>query len=84
MDPKQERQRNQDAFRQMKDTLAQQYPPGRFVGVAEGRVIADADRLDDLRSLLQSLGRDPAQVLVVQTGVEYPETADILVSGLKS
>ena len=36
MDPTQERQLNQVAYRQMKDRLAQTYPQGRYVAIAEG------------------------------------------------
>ncbi|HXG12226.1 MAG TPA: hypothetical protein VNK04_20900 [Gemmataceae bacterium] len=81
MDPIQQRQQNQEAFRRMKDTLAQTYERGRFVAISEGRVIADAASLDVLRSHLQALGKDPTQVLIVQAGVEYPETAVIFVQG---
>jgi hypothetical protein len=79
MDPVQERQRNEAAFRRMEAALAQNYPPGRFVAIGEGRVVADADRLDALRALLQAQGKDPGQVLVVRVGEEYPETGVILV-----
>jgi hypothetical protein len=77
MDSIQERQRNQTAFRQMRETLAQTYRPGRFVAISEGQVIADAESLDLLRTQLQALGKDPSRVLIVQAGVEYPETATI-------
>jgi hypothetical protein len=77
MDPTQERQANQTAYRQLRDSLTQTYPPGRFVAIAEGRVAADAETFDDLRAALRAGGMDPSQALIVQAGVEYPETAVI-------
>ncbi len=77
MDSHREHQLNQDAFRRLKEAIAQTYPPGRFVAIAGGQIIADSERFDELRSLLMILGKDPTEVLVVRTGEEYPETAVI-------
>jgi hypothetical protein len=77
MDPAQERQLNQAAYRRQKDLLDHTYPPGRFLAIAGGQVVADADHLDGLRATLKALGKDPARVLIVQAGAEYPETAVI-------
>jgi hypothetical protein len=80
MDPAQERSFNHGAYRRMKDTLVQAYGPGRFLAISGGKVVADADTFAQLRSLLTAQGKDPAQVLIVQAGVEYPETAVIFLS----
>jgi hypothetical protein len=74
-----ERQCNQAAFRQLSGLIQQTYPPGRFVAIAGGKIIADAASFDELGSKLKALGRDSVDVLVVQAGVEYPETAVIFV-----
>ena len=67
----QERQINQSAYRRLADSIKQSYPPGHFVAISGGRIVADADRFDDLRRTLQALGMDPADALIVQAGVEY-------------
>jgi hypothetical protein len=78
MSEHQERMANHAAYRQMKDNLAQTCGVGRFVAIANGQVIAEADNFAQLRGHLTSQGRDPARALIVQVGVEYPETAVIL------
>jgi hypothetical protein len=77
MDRIQERQHNQAAFRQLSAAINQAYPPGRFVAISDGQIIADAARFEVLRSHLEAQGKDPTQVLIIQAGVEYPETATI-------
>jgi hypothetical protein len=84
MDPLEERQRNQVAFRQMKELLGRAYPAGRFVAISGGQVVADADRLDDLQSLVRQQGGDPRQVLMVQVGADYPETAVIFLKDMRA
>jgi hypothetical protein len=79
MDPTQERQVNQAAYRQLKDFIQTSYPPGRYVAISGGRIIADAARSDELDSLLRHMGYHPPDVLVVQAGVDNPETVTIFV-----
>jgi hypothetical protein len=74
-----ERQRNQAAFRQLRSVIQQTYPPGRFLAIGGGKIIADAATFGELDSALQSQGQDSADVLVVQAGVEYPESAVIFI-----
>jgi hypothetical protein len=81
MDQLQERTLNQTAYRQLKDTIAKTYPHGRFLAIASGQIVADADGFTSLRSLLSARGIDPAQVLIVQAGIDYPETAVIFPLG---
>ena len=70
---------NQDqaAYRRLKGTINQTYPPGRYVAISGGQIVADSDRFAELDSLLKAQGRDPTKVLVVQAGVEYPENETI-------
>ncbi len=76
----QERAANQAAYRRLKASLVQTYGPGRFVAIRGGQVAADADTFSDLRSQLAQMGIQPAQVLIVQAGAEYPEKAVIFAS----
>jgi hypothetical protein len=73
----QERQRNHAAYRQLCDTIKQNYAPGQFVAIAGGQIIADAAHFGDLHTLLHQKGNDSTDVLVVQAGVDYPETVVI-------
>jgi hypothetical protein len=77
MERNQERQLNQAAFRRLSASIKQTYPPGRFLAIAGGQIIADADRFGSLRSDLETQGQDPTRVLIVQAGVAYPETGTI-------
>jgi hypothetical protein len=83
MDPVQERQLNQAAYRQLAGIIQQNYPRGRFVAISGGKIVADAACFEDLDSLLQRMGLESSEVLVVQAGVEYPESVVIFVQGLK-
>jgi len=72
-----ERQLNQTAFRRLAGSINQTYPQGRFVAIAEGKIIADAASFEELESALKAVGQDSVDVLVVQAGVDYPESAVI-------
>jgi hypothetical protein len=82
VDTNQAHQLNQAAYRRLKDTIDRGYAPGRFVAIAGGQVVADAARLEEIRSLVAAKGHDPTEALVVQAGVDYPETAVIFVQGI--
>jgi hypothetical protein len=77
MGPIQERQINQAAYRQLHNFIQQSYPPGRFLAISGGQIVADAGRFEELNSLLHQKGLDSPDVLVVQAGTEYPETVTI-------
>lgn len=74
----QERQANQAAYRRLKDSLAKNYAKGQFIAIAGEEIVADAPRLGELRTMLEKSGKDPRQVLVVQAGVDHPESGVIL------
>jgi hypothetical protein len=74
-----ERQLNQTAFRQLSGFIDQSYQRGRFVAIADGKIIADAASFVELDSALNALGQGSADVLVVQAGVQYPESAVIFI-----
>lgn len=77
MNESQERSANHLAYRQMKDNLVQAYGVDQFVAISNGQVIAEASSFLQLRDQLIAAGRDPSQVLLVQVGADYPETAVI-------
>jgi hypothetical protein len=76
-----ERAANHAAYHRLKDAIARTYKPGRFVAISSGQIVADADAFEELRARLAAAGKDPAEVLVVQAGVQYPETAVIFSAG---
>jgi hypothetical protein len=72
-----DRDLNHSAYRRMKEMLVQTYGRGRYIAIAAGEVVADAASFDELHRLVQQQGKNPCEVLIVQGGVEYPETAMI-------
>ena len=72
-----ERRLNHEAFRRMREWINQAHAPGRYLAISGGQIIADAAHFRELRTLLETRGMDPTQVLIVQAGMEYPETAVI-------
>lgn len=53
------------------------FPAGRFVAVQEQRVVADAPSHRLLVEQLQSQGLGPKDLLILQAGVEFPDSAVI-------
>lgn len=78
VDPPEEPDLNQVAYRQMRDFIRENYPPGRFVAIAGGKVVADAGSFRDVDVMLNQMGFTSRDVLVVQAGVEYPDMVIIL------
>lgn len=77
METEHERDPDQVAFRKMKPSIDQSYPQGHFVAIDEGRIVADAATFEELSDALDTMGKDSAEILVVQAGVDYPEYAVI-------
>jgi hypothetical protein len=73
-----ERQLNQATYRQMKSFIDKTYPRGRFLAISEGKLIADAARFEELNSILHQMGNHSPDVLVVQAGLDRPESVTIL------
>ena len=69
---------NQVAFRKMKAMIDGTYPKGRFLAMERGQIVADAPSFDELATRVRSQGKNPKEMLIVQAGVEYPETGIIL------
>jgi hypothetical protein len=75
---------NQSAFWRLKPLIDQTYPPGHFVAIDEGQIIADAASFEELDTKLDSMGKTSPQVLVVQAGEDYPDFGWILTAGTSS
>jgi hypothetical protein len=73
-----EREINQAAYRRLKGTIDKTFPPGRFVAILGGQVVADGASVLEVCSLLRGAGKDPRQSLVVEAGVNYPDYVTIL------
>ena len=71
---------NLAGYERLKSELSAKYPRGRFVGIANGAIVADAASLAELISRVRALGLDPKQVLAVQAGIDAPQYAIILSS----
>jgi len=72
-----EYERNNVAYRRLKETISKAYPCGWFVGIADDQVLAAAADFPALAAMLRANGKDPRNVLVVQAGVDYPESVTI-------
>lgn len=60
------RQINEEARRDPKSPYA-----GKFVGIANGRVVVVADNLDDLAHRLREYEPDPAKTFCIEAGIDY-------------
>jgi hypothetical protein len=79
-----ERQANQTAFRQLNDFIQKTYPPGRFLAISGGKVLADAVDFEGLHATLREMGNSSPDVLVVQAGIDYPENVVIFFQGFRA
>ena len=71
---------NQAAFRRLQDTINKSYPPGRWVAIDDGEIIADAPTFMELRNHLRNIGKYSRDVLFAEAGVDYSE--EIIIIGL--
>jgi hypothetical protein len=78
-----ERELNQTAYRRLKEEIDRTYPRGRFVALAGGRIVGDAAGFKELDAVLDAEGLDSPDVLVVQSGADYPESSVIVLHGLR-
>jgi hypothetical protein len=79
-----DRQLNQAAYRRLAASINQTYPPGRFVAIAGGQIVADAGRFDEMHARLSAMGISPPEALVVEAGIEYPDAAVIFARAITS
>lgn len=70
--PRDERQRNQEAYQKFKKELEQKYP-GQFIGIVRGQVVAHAPTFQEVLVQLEAIEPDPSARLVFRVGESYPE-----------
>lgn len=73
MNAEQERELNDHAYRRLKAHIDRTYPPGHFVALVVGEVVADAATFEELQAKLDRIEADRERGLVIQAGVDYPE-----------
>ena len=71
---------NQTAYQTLRDVIDSQYPAGQFVAIDGGRVIADAESFDALRSRIQALGKIAEETFIVQARASHPQQVVIFLS----
>lgn len=69
-------------FADIQRELGLRFPKGRFVAVDAGVVVADAETHRQLVETLQSQGKSPKDLLIIEAGVEYPASAVVFSAGL--
>ncbi|HXD85600.1 MAG TPA: hypothetical protein VN641_03845 [Urbifossiella sp.] len=75
---------NQAAYKRMRSEIDSNYPKGRFIGFADGKIVADAETFDAIDEKLNELGFEPLKTMVVIAGDDTPEYVDILSPILKN
>jgi hypothetical protein len=74
-------EKNQAAFQEVNQELRNLYPAGCCVAFDEGRIVADADRFDELTEALAAIGKSRPDVFVAPAGVSYPDKVFICPQG---
>jgi hypothetical protein len=64
-------------YEDVRPEIDRRFAAGRFVAVEAGQIVADAESHRELVEKLQSQGKSPQGLLIVQAGVEYPQSAVI-------
>jgi ubiquinone biosynthesis protein UbiJ len=74
----------QDSNRELADRIneeARRNPQspylGKFVGIANGRVVVVADTLDDLAQRLPQFEADPSKTFCIEAGIDYDAIQEI-------
>lgn len=69
---------NQAAYKRLRSEIDSRYSKGRFVGLADGTIVADAESYEAIDEKLNELGLEPLKTMVVVAGDDMPEYVDIL------
>ena len=69
---------NQAAYKRLRSEIDSKYPKGRFIGFADGKVVADAETFDVIDAKLDVLGLEPLKTMVVVAGDDMPEYVDVM------
>ncbi len=66
---------NDRAFWQLKPYIDKTYPPGHYIGLVDGKIVADASDFDTVREKLKLIEKRRDHSMVVQLGVNYLKKA---------
>jgi hypothetical protein len=69
------RYRNDRAFWRLKPYIDKTYPPGQYIGIVDGKIVADAADFDTLHEKLNSIEKRRDHSMVIQAGVNYLKKA---------
>jgi len=72
---------NNRAFWRLKPYIDKTYPPGQYIGLVDGKIVADASDFDTLHIKLKSIEQRIDHRMVVQAGVNYLKKAVDLLAG---
>jgi hypothetical protein len=75
---RQEQERNDAAYRRLRESIKQTYPQGWFVAIADEQIAGAAADFRELERQLRAQGKDPRKAFVVEAGIDYPEYVTIL------
>jgi hypothetical protein len=74
-----ESERTDSAYCRLKQTIDTSYPHGWFVAIAGDQIVGASADFHKLESQLRESGKDPRKVLIVEAGVDYPESVTIFI-----
>ncbi|MCI0698394.1 hypothetical protein L0337_41140 [candidate division KSB1 bacterium] len=66
---------NDRAFWQLKPYIDKTYPPGHYIGLVDGKIVADASDFDTVHEKLKLIEKRRDHSMVVQSGVNYLKKA---------
>jgi hypothetical protein len=67
-----------ERYDDLRAEINRRFPSGRFVAADAGGIVADAESHSALVAKLESLGRSPRDMVILEAGAEYPEHVTIL------
>jgi len=62
---------NNRAFWRLKPYIDKTYPPGQYIGLVDGKIVADAADFDTLDKKLKLIEKRRDHSMVMQAGVNY-------------
>jgi len=62
---------NNRAFWRLKPYIDKTYPPGQYIGLVDGKIVADAADFDTLHEKLKLIEKRRDHSMVMQAGVNY-------------
>jgi hypothetical protein len=65
------RYRNDRAFWRLKPYIDKTYPPGQYIGIVDGKIVADDADFEALDAKLSSIEKRRDHTMVVQAGANY-------------